>query len=253
MSYQMPIKSDWFADRFNDRAGRVRFDCVVCGRAMWFPQSKHGKYQTCGPTCAQERREKLRLARRRECETCGAAFFPRQRQLASGQGMYCSQKCNVAARSSLMHPLVRSRARDTWVANHRANPIVKAGPANPKLTGGVVATRARRMESGKARAQAREWYARNKDKAIDKATRRRQLTSASLPKGTIARLERLQRMRCAVCKASLSGGYHVDHIVALARGGSHEPSNLQLLCSRCNCRKSSKEAVEFMQQNGYLL
>lgn len=39
----------------------------------------------------------------------------------------------------------------------------------------------------------------------------------------------------------------------LAKGGEHTPFNIQLLCPRCNVRKSAKHPVDFMQENGYLL
>lgn len=42
------------------------------------------------------------------------------------------------------------------------------------------------------------------------------------------------------CVALLEYGYQIDHIVPLARGGRHELSNLQLLCRRCNTRKSDR-------------
>lgn len=65
-------------------------------------------------------------------------------------------------------------------------------------------------------------------------------------------LLKLQRGKCACCKSPLKK-YHVDHVVALARGGSNDKINIQLLCPRCNVRKSAKDPVEFMQENGYLL
>ena len=39
--------------------------------------------------------------------------------------------------------------------------------------------------------------------------------------------------------------YHVDHIVALANGGSNYPSNLQLLCPTCNMSKGAKDFEEW--------
>jgi len=46
---------------------------------------------------------------------------------------------------------------------------------------------------------------------------------------------------CAICSVSLVySGYHVDHVVALARGGSNMACNIQLLCPRCNLRKGAK-------------
>lgn len=39
--------------------------------------------------------------------------------------------------------------------------------------------------------------------------------------------------------------YHIDHIVALANGGSNYPSNLQLLCPSCNTSKCDKDFEEW--------
>jgi|JFJP01.1.fsa_nt_gi 5-methylcytosine-specific restriction endonuclease McrA len=37
----------------------------------------------------------------------------------------------------------------------------------------------------------------------------------------------------------------VDHIIPLAQGGSHDVSNLQTLCAKCNRAKSSKIDLRF--------
>jgi 5-methylcytosine-specific restriction endonuclease McrA len=63
----------------------------------------------------------------------------------------------------------------------------------------------------------------------------------------------LQRGACACCRASLKGGYHVDHILSLFSGGSNGKRNLQLLCATCNLQKHVAHPVEFMQRKGYLL
>lgn len=51
----------------------------------------------------------------------------------------------------------------------------------------------------------------------------------------------MQNGRCAECKTEIVQSFHLDHVVALANGGSNEESNLQLLCGPCNTRKGSKE------------
>ena len=35
-------------------------------------------------------------------------------------------------------------------------------------------------------------------------------------------------------------GLHIDHIVSISKGGKTVPSNLQVLCSKCNGIKSNK-------------
>jgi len=63
----------------------------------------------------------------------------------------------------------------------------------------------------------------------------------------------LQKSKCAVCKVSLSDGYHVDHIVPISKGGGNDRFNLQLLCPNCNLRKGAQDPIDFMQSRGKLL
>lgn len=76
-------------------------------------------------------------------------------------------------------------------------------------------------------------------------------------KRDVQKLFVLQRNKCASCNSSLKKGsekiYHVDHIVALSKGGSNWPSNLQLLCPTCNLRKSAKDPLDWANENGKLL
>lgn len=43
--------------------------------------------------------------------------------------------------------------------------------------------------------------------------------------------------RCVACGSS--DGLVLDHIISRRNGGSHHPSNLQLLCPGCNARKAN--------------
>ncbi len=60
-----------------------------------------------------------------------------------------------------------------------------------------------------------------------------------VPKAVGAR----DRGSCAACGTNISleldADGHIDHIVPLARGGTNDLSNLQLLCSACNLAKSA--------------
>ncbi|MDR5729322.1 MAG: HNH endonuclease signature motif containing protein [Terriglobia bacterium] len=88
-----------------------------------------------------------------------------------------------------------------------------------------------------------------------KESRRRALKRRAGGTFSAAQVEdlfKLQRGRCACCKGPLTN-YHIDHIVALASGGTNHHTNIQLLCPPCNMRKGAKDPITFMQSKGYLL
>ena len=45
------------------------------------------------------------------------------------------------------------------------------------------------------------------------------------------------------CQGCGDHGHHVDHITPLAEGGTHDPDNLQTLCTSCHGRKTVLEAA----------
>jgi 5-methylcytosine-specific restriction endonuclease McrA len=69
----------------------------------------------------------------------------------------------------------------------------------------------------------------------------------------IKRIRLLQKDKCAYCKTKLKGSGQVDHIVALSRGGTDFPANLQLTCGTCNSRKHAKCPQTFARELGMLL
>jgi 5-methylcytosine-specific restriction endonuclease McrA len=62
-----------------------------------------------------------------------------------------------------------------------------------------------------------------------------------------------QRRKCGYCRVKLGKKYHVDHIIALSRGGSNDRTNLQILCVTCNLRKSAKDPIDYAQSMGLLI
>lgn len=98
---------------------------------------------------------------------------------------------------------------------------------------------------------------KNKDKkniATQNHRARKKANGGKLSKGIIQKLLMLQKGKCPVCKADLrKTGYHLDHVVPIAKGGKNEDKNVQLLCPTCNRKKWSKDPIQFMQEMGYLL
>lgn len=50
---------------------------------------------------------------------------------------------------------------------------------------------------------------------------------------------------CTYCRAPLSDGFHLDHVMPIARGGSHSIGNLTAACSRCNLSKGALTVMEW--------
>lgn len=73
------------------------------------------------------------------------------------------------------------------------------------------------------------------------------------PQDIIEKLK-LQKYNCVYCKTSIKDYHEVDHFIPLCKGGSNEPSNIQLLCKDCNSSggKGRKDAHQFAQQHGKL-
>tara|TARA_Y100000996_G_scaffold255121_1_gene200669 strand:- start:145 stop:720 length:576 start_codon:yes stop_codon:yes gene_type:complete len=67
------------------------------------------------------------------------------------------------------------------------------------------------------------------------------------PVGESLRYEILKRDQiCQLCGATKSDRMlEVDHIVPRSKGGTNDPSNLQVLCSRCNRAKSNRDSTDF--------
>lgn len=57
-----------------------------------------------------------------------------------------------------------------------------------------------------------------------------------------------QDWKCLYCGEDLHEGYHVDHVVALVKGGSNWPNNLACACPSCNTSKRDRDVVEWLSR-----
>ena len=111
-------------------------------------------------------------------------------------------------------------------------------------------------------AQTAEYRAANKDKAkayrtahlpeyAARASARRAVIAGTMVGLTVAQRTEINRIyrrsakdkniRCYLCgKLIPLGDRHVDHILPLAKGGRHRPSNLAVACRECNQSKNAQ-------------
>lgn len=84
-------------------------------------------------------------------------------------------------------------------------------------------------------------YAHNRRVAIGKGPR--------MAPDTTYRLMAEQNGRCVHCPANLMEvDFHIDHILAISKGGLNNPENLQLLCASCNDSKKNHDEKEWLKK-----
>lgn len=105
---------------------------------------------------------------------------------------------------------------------------------------------------------SRKWQKANPDKCkVMKQNRRakKKGNGGKLSKNIAQLLLILQKGCCACgCGALLKAtGYHIDHIMPIALGGTNTDNNIQLLTAKCNLRKSAKHPDDWARENGRLI
>lgn len=62
----------------------------------------------------------------------------------------------------------------------------------------------------------------------------------------IVKQMRAQQGRCYYCEQPTAERFEVDHFIALANGGKHDPSNIVIACPNCNRRKNKLNGSQFI-------
>ena len=108
-------------------------------------------------------------------------------------------------------------------------------------------------EIAQAKRELSEKKLREKKKRKKHARRARERDAPGrLTPGITDRLFKSQAGKCVGCGDKMTE-FHLDHIEPLAGGGTNFDKNIQLLCPKCNFKKSDMNPVDFMQIRGFLL
>lgn len=119
----------------------VARSCVYCMKRYSLPVCRLKRLAICSAKCralyhASKKKEAL-AQRERACLFCRKTFHPRNTQLRSGGGKFCSRLCmGLLARGKKQDPRWIAKRLVTWNKNIDKN--VKRGPAHPKWKGGSI-------------------------------------------------------------------------------------------------------------------
>ena len=110
----------------------------------------------------------------------------------------------------------------------------------------------RNVNTEKHNKYAREWSNANPQKCKAYRHNRKARVKGNggkLSPDIIKTLMALQKGKCACCGKNLKDGYHLDHIMPIALGGTNTDDNVQLLTPSCNLRKSAKHPDDWARES----
>lgn len=193
----------------------------------------------------------------RTCGHCGGRFAPHPR--ARVPTLYCSQSCRSKAqreRDKIRTPTYNAdrlrRKKRPGVARRKLERAARGTAGRSPLVAGFCS------ECGSAFTVKGAWHRRcspacqakvkRGDRSNARANRRARERSAFVQR--VYRKEIFERdgWRCQLCHKKVNKhlsaphpmSASLDHIIPLARGGTHEPSNCQLAHLTCNSTKSDR-------------
>jgi 5-methylcytosine-specific restriction endonuclease McrA len=198
-----------------------------------------------------------------ECCECGRSAARRRSALVPAD----TKKHRDSAYRERNREDISARRRQKWAESPRRNPEAEAKwnagqgkkyksewARTNKIRLNEKAREWKRANADKVKAAKADYYQRNPHISLLEAHRRRgraRNAEGHFTHEDVKRIFAMQKGKCAACgkKRKLT----IDHIKPLVKGGSNWPSNLQGLCSPCNCKKQARDPIEFMQSQGALL
>ncbi len=224
----------------------------------------------------QTRRSAMGIVPEKVCTKCGVSkpptpeFFVRNSQKRDGLSPSCKtckslsdkayrennlEKCKAKERAWYQNNLERARAtRSKYQLENpeaAAERLVRWVQANPVRN---LEHKAKYREANREalREKNRQYWRDRPEEGLANTRKRRSRVKSVGGVHTaldVAKQCEAQKGRCWWCgvklKKSGKGKFHVDHVIALARGGSNGPENIVCSCAWCNQSKSAKTPLEF--------
>lgn len=192
--------------------------CGHCGAhkdASSFPPSQRKNGAWCRQCYREEARARLGAVEREiVCGHCGARFHS-----AFRKAQFCSRKCKDDAQSRARQAVIDA-AKPERLCVHCGAEMPRTMRVNARFCSEICNSAAHRLKRGQGRLGP---------------GRRREIERAYIIKR--------DRSRCHLCgKKCRADEIHLDHLVPLALGGSHDESNLRVACARCNTSKGARPA-----------
>lgn len=147
----------------------------------------------------------------------------------------------------------RAKRRDYYSKN-RERLLASNAKSREKHKDKILAGKRRYYQENKSAANAciKEWAKKNPEKysAYRRAVvgRRRAAVKSGDKPPVIAKWILDQPKSCKWCGAECANNYQIDHIIPVARGGTHTIDNLAISCPSCNHRKSAKTLDRWKQE-----
>ena len=188
---------------------------------------------------------------RRRCNKCGkskpltADYFHHDQSMTAGFHFYCKLCQRQKTRSwSLAHPDQVRTTNRAWRIKHHERIVrrIRAWKlANPDK---VALYRERERPANVIRAAQWNQAHRDRHRLLNRACegrRRAQKRKTETHRINLTRILIRDRWRCHVCGHRVSWPtLHFDHLMPLARGGSHTEDNIRVSHAQCNLRKGTK-------------
>ena len=196
--------------------------CEVCDTEY---RPTYGAQRTCGRACGAElrRREGSYTENGRHCDLCGRPRDPHSHVAFMNcpvcKKLFVSHGNRVSCSAECARTRTNRKISDSIMARYHSDPAFR-----DRMLASVHLRRADRLGA---------------DVSHDIRTKR----------DLVAYLVKRDKGRCGICRKPVRAAKgpmrpSVDHIVPLAKGGTHELANLQLAHYRCNLSKNNRGGGE---------